>query len=447
MGQGLKIHMVEAGSIAAELGVAPGDRVTAINESLVRDLIDYRYLIADEILNIDITKENGEEWVLEVEKDPDENLGLDFGADGFGPVIKCANKCFFCFVDQMPSGMRKTLYVKDDDYRLSFWNGNFITLTNLSKNTLERIARQRLSPLYISVHTTNSALRERMLGNPRAGSIMEQLGFLAEAGIEMHTQVVLCPGLNDGVELEKTARDLASFWPAVRSLAVVPVGLTRFRDNLYPLKVFTPGKARLLVHWVHDRQEKNITCCGHPFIFAADEFYLLAEEPVPAAEKYDGFPQLENGVGLTRLFIDEWASVACGLPNMVEQQQKIVLVTGVLGYKILEPVATRLNEIAGLEVIIKVIENVFFGRLVTATGLVTGSDILAQVSLDNSVDLLVLPTIMLKEDQQAFLDGIILQELAEKLKIAVAAVTGPSQLVDTIVNNPAKAEVFIDWHS
>lgn len=443
-GQGLKIHMVDAGSIAAELGVVPGDRLTAINGSPVRDLIDYRYFIADEILNIDITKENGEKWVLEVEKDPDENLGLGFGADGFGPVIKCANKCFFCFVDQMPPGMRKTLYVKDDDYRLSFWNGNFITLTNLSKNTLERIARQRLSPLYISVHTTNPGLREKMLGNPRAGSIMEQLGFLAEAGIEMHTQVVLCPDLNDGVELEKTAWDLASLWPAVRSLAVVPVGLTRFRDNLYPLEVFTPGKARLLVHWIHGRQEKNITRCGHPFIFASDEFYLLAGEPVPVAEKYDGFPQLENGVGLTRLFIDEWASATGGLPNMVEQQQKIVLVTGVLGYKILEPVAARLNEIVGLEVVIKVIENDFFGRQVTATGLVTGGDILAQMAIDNSVDLLVLPTIMLRMDQQVFLDGITLLELAERLKIAVAAVSGPGQLVDVIVNNPAKAEALID---
>ncbi|MDD4335658.1 MAG: DUF512 domain-containing protein, partial [Desulfotomaculaceae bacterium] len=305
--RGLKIYMVEPGSIAEELGVAVGDRVTAINGAPVLDLIDFRFLAADELLFIDLKKADGEEWVLEVEKDFDQDLGINFGAGGFGPVIKCINKCVFCFVDQMPPGMRRTLYVKDDDYRLSFWNGNFITLTNLSENKLKRIARQRLGPLYISVHTTNPVLREKMLGSSRAGSIMEQLRFLAEAGIEMHTQVVLCPGLNDAAELERTAGDLISLWPAVKSLAVVPVGLTRFREDLYSLAAFTPEKARALLRWIHTRQKELITGYKHPFIFASDEFYLLAEEPVPAAERYDGFPQLENGVGLTRLFLNEWA--------------------------------------------------------------------------------------------------------------------------------------------
>lgn len=444
--RGLKIFMVEPGSIADELGLEAGDRVTAINGSPVRDLIDFRYLEADELLSIDVKKTGGDEWQLEVEKDFDQGLGIDFGGDGFGPTLRCGNKCVFCFVDQMPPGMRRTLYVKDDDYRLSFWSGNFITLTNLSANKLKRIARQRLSPLYISVHTTNPELREKMLGSARAGAIMEQLRFLAEAGIEMHTQVVLCPGLNDAGELERTARDLASLWPAVRSLAVVPVGLTRFRENLYPLDLFNPEKARGLVRWIHARQKEFLTRFKHPFIFASDEFYLLAGEPVPGADKYDGFPQIENGVGLARLFMDEWAEVEGGLPDQAAKQA-IVLVTGVLGAKMLGPVAARLNKVSGLQVSVKAVENEYFGKQVTATGLVTGSDILNQVAPGETGDLLVIPSVMLKKGEKVFLDDVSLEDLAERLKSAVAVVSGPRQLVEVIIKSPEKAEIFIDKRS
>lgn len=444
--RGLKISMVEPGSIADELGLAAGDRITAINGEPVRDLIDFRYLAADELLDIDVTKTGGDEWVLEVEKDFDQDLGIDFGPEGFGPTLRCNNKCVFCFVDQMPPGMRKTLYVKDDDYRLSFWSGNFITLTNLGKNSLKRIARQRLGPLYISVHTTNPSLREKMLGSARARTIMEQLRFLAEAGIEMHTQVVLCPGLNDAGELDRTAGDLSSLWPAVRSLAIVPVGLTRFRENLYPLEMFTPDKARALVRWVHARQKEYITGFKHPFIFASDEFYLLAGEPIPGADKYDGFPQIENGVGLTRLFLDEWAEAESSLPREAAKQN-IVLATGVLGGKILKPVAARLNKIAGLQVGVKIIENDYFGRQVTATGLVTGTDILSQTAPGEAGDLLVLPSVMLKKDEAVFLDNVSLADAAERMKAAVAVVSGPRQLVDVLLKGPAEAEVFIDKRS
>lgn len=444
--RGLKISMVEPGSIADELGLAAGDRVTAINGEPVRDLIDFRYLAADELLDIDVTKTGGDEWVLEVEKDFDQDLGIDFGPEGFGPTLRCNNKCVFCFVDQMPPGMRKTLYVKDDDYRLSFWSGNFITLTNLSKNSLKRIARQRLGPLYISVHTTNPSLREKMLGSARAGSIMEQLRFLAEAGIEMHTQVVLCPGLNDAGELDRTAGDLSSLWPAVRSLAIVPVGLTRFRENLYPLEMFTPDKARALVRWVHARQKEYITGFKHPFIFASDEFYLLAGEPIPGADKYDGFPQIENGVGLTRLFLDEWTEAESGLPREAAKQN-IVLATGVLGGKILKPVAARLNKIAGLQVGVKIIENDYFGRQVTATGLVTGTDVLSQTAPGETDGLLVFPAVMLKKDEAVFLDNVSLADAAERMKAAVVVVSGPRQLVDVLLKGPAEAEVFIDKRS
>lgn len=440
---GLKIFMVVTGSIAEEMGLEKGDRLTAINGAPVRDLIDFRYLEAEEILHVDITKAGGEEWVLEIEKDIDQDLGLDFGAGGFGRTIRCINKCVFCFVDQMPPGMRRTLYVKDDDYRHSFWNGNFITLTNLSKNKLKRIAMQRLSPLYISVHTTNPLLREKMLGSARAGLIMEQLRFLAEAGIEMHTQVVLCPGLNDAEQLDRTAADLSSLWPSVRSLAIVPPGLTRFRDSLYPLDVYNGEKARELIRWVHARQKAFINKLGHPFIFASDEFYLLAGMAIPVAESYDGFPQIENGVGLTRIFLDEWAEVEGSLPKEIAKQ-KFVLVTGVLGEKIIKPVAERLNKIAGLQVLVKTVENNFFGKQVTATGLVTGHDILNQVLPGEAGDLLVLPSVMLKKDEPVFLDNLSLAELAESIKAKVAVVAGPSQLVDVLNSGPQAAKIFID---
>jgi putative radical SAM enzyme (TIGR03279 family) len=246
---GLTVARVKPGSIAEEIGIGQGDRLIAINGTPVCDLIDYRFLEADEDISLELKKADGEEWVLELEKDYDQDLGLEFDGAGFGRTIRCSNKCIFCFVDQMPPGMRKTLYVKDDDYRLSFWSGNFITLTNVTGKEMQRIVSMRLSPLYISVHSTNPELRRRMLGNSKAGLIMEQLQELATAGIEMHTQVVACPGLNDGRELARTVEDLSGLWPEVRSLAVVPVGLTRFRQSCYPLRCYTREEARRLLRW------------------------------------------------------------------------------------------------------------------------------------------------------------------------------------------------------
>lgn len=444
--QGLAVFRVEPGSIAEELGLEPGDRVMAVNGEPVRDLIDFRFLETDESLSMDVRKVDGEEWVLDVEKDYDQGLGLEFGEEGFGRTARCSNKCVFCFVDQMPPGMRRTLYVKDDDYRLSFWSGNFITLTNLGDDELRRIASQRLSPLYVSVHTTNPELRERMLGNRRAGLILEQLRYLAEAGIEMHTQVVLCPGLNDGKELERTAADLAGLWPAVSSLAVVPVGLTRFRQGCYPLRVFTPEEARRLVHWVGLKQEEYLSDLEYPFIFASDEFYLLSGEPIPPAERYADFPQTENGVGLTRLFMDEWEEVEGGLPREISPL-KVTFATGLLGEKVLRPVAARLNEIKGLKVAIKAVKNHFFGEQVTVTGLVTGGDLIDQSDPGETGDLLVLPAVMLKKDNTVFLDDLTLKDLATDLKIRVAVVEGPRQLVDVLLGGPEKASRFYEGRS
>ncbi|MCL6635142.1 MAG: DUF512 domain-containing protein [Peptococcaceae bacterium] len=430
--RGLAVFQVEPGSIAEELGLEPGDRIVSVNGEPVRDIIDYRFLETEESLTVEVKKAGGEEWVLDIEKDFDQGLGLDFGPEGFGRTIRCRNKCVFCFVDQMPPGLRKTLYIKDDDYRLSFWSGNFITLTNLGDGELHRIAAQRLSPLYISVHTTNGALREKMLGNSRAGLIMEQLRYLAGAGIEMHTQAVLCPGLNDGEELARTADDLAGLWPAVRSLAVVPVGLTRFRQGLYPLRAFGPDEARRLLRWAGARQEEFLRGLGYPFLFASDEFYLLCGEPVPPAERYADFPQTENGVGLVRLFLDEWEEVRGGLPRQVAPM-KATLATGVLAEALLRPVAARLNGIKGLAVTLKVIENRFFGSQVTVAGLITGGDLLAQIRPGEAGDLLVLPSVTLKEEEAVFLDGLTVQDLSRRLETKVAVADGPRQLLEVLL--------------
>lgn len=430
--QGLEIFRVEPGSIAGELGLAPGDRIVRINGEPVRDLIDFAYLAAEENLDLKVAKRNGEFWELDVEKDYDENLGIDFGPGNFGPTIRCANKCIFCFVDQMPPNMRQTLYLKDDDYRHSFWHGNFITLTNLTDGQLHRITAQRLSPLYISVHTTNPALRERMLGNKNAGLILAQLKHLARAGIEMHAQVVLCPGINDGIELERTVNDLAGLWPAVSSLAVVPVGLTRFRQGNYPLRIFRKDEAARLVQWLARKQDAFLDRLGHPFVFAADEFYLLSGVPVPAATRYAGFPQLENGVGLTRLFLDEWEDVQRRLPEEVPPR-KVTLVTGRLGAQVLQPVAAGLNAVKGLEVSVTAVANRFWGEQITVAGLITGQDLLACLDPDDIGDLLVLPAVMLQKDNAVFLDGLTLPELARHLQKTVAVADGPRQLVETVI--------------
>ncbi len=437
-GQGMEIIRLTPESIAEETGLEPGDLVVAINGEPVRDLIDFRFLESEELLTVEVIKTNGEEWILDIEKDYDRDLGIEFSAGGFGNTNHCTNKCVFCFVDQMPPGMRRTLYVKDDDYRLSFWCGNFITLTNLGAEGFERIVKQRLSPLYISVHTTNAPLRENMLGNSRAGLIMEQLRYLAGAGIEMHTQVVLCPGLNDGAELKRTVSDLAGLWPAVSSLAVVPVGLTRFRHGLFPLRQVTREEARGLVRWVHLMQQEYLHKLEHPFIFASDEFYLLSGLPVPPAERYAGFPQVENGVGPLRLFRDEWKKVEKGLP-VKTPPLKAIIVTGYLGGKILGPVVARLNKITGLEVTVKSIENYFFGQQVTVTGLVTGGDILKQIKPGETGDLVVIPSVMLKNDENVFLDDLTPEDLATRMGTGVAVANGPRQLADILLGSPEKA--------
>jgi putative radical SAM enzyme (TIGR03279 family) len=438
MGQrGLQIVQVLPGSIAEEVGLEPGDMVLSINDMPVPDIIEYRYLIADEELYLHIIKQNQEDWVLEIEKDYEDDLGLDFGDNAFGSTKRCHNKCIFCFVDQMPPEMRKTLYIKDDDYRLSFWQGNFITLTNLKPEDMERIVAQKLSPLYVSVHSTDPELRQRILGNPRAGKIMEQLTFLAAGGIEVHAQIVLCPEINDGTYLKNTVKDLAALWPQISSIAVVPVGLTRYCRNSL-VRSYTPNEARQVISFISEIQNKFLKQYNNPLVFASDEFYLLAGLPIPVAANYAGFPQIENGIGLTRLFLDKWLELVPSLPTGLQKTRRVTLISGVLASSILAQVVDRLNMIDNLEVCLRVVVNKFFGEQVTVAGLLTASDLEAALARDDLGDLLILPSVMLKAGEQIFLDDISLAKLAGRLKIPIAAVDGPADMIRVILQSPEK---------
>lgn len=427
---GLRVGKVWAGSIAAELGIEPGDILLAVNDKPINDIIDYRFWTADEYLELLVAKKTGETWLYTVDVDT-KPLGLEF-ANPFGRLRRCQNRCLFCFIDQMPPGLRRSLYVKDDDYRLSFWEGNFITLTNVSEADVKRIAEQRLSPLYISVHTTDPELRALMMGNKRARLIMRQLEELKLAGIKIHAQIVLCPGLNDGLVLERTVRDLASLWPSVQSIAIVPVGLTRFRAGLWPLRAPDKTELRRLVEQVTVWQKTFNRLYGTPLVYAGDECYLAGGVPVPAREIYGDFPQLENGVGLVRLFLDEWQNVALNLPCKVPSR-RITLITGELAAPLIKTVAYRLQYIKGLSLDVAVIKNSFFGGTVTAAGLLTGADILEQITPALKSDLVVLPSQAVK-DEQVLLDGVTVEQLARTLEVPVALARDPAELMKIIVN-------------
>ncbi|MCL5935126.1 MAG: DUF512 domain-containing protein [Bacillota bacterium] len=430
---GLLITGVERESIAEVLGIQPGDRLVAINARPVQDILDYRFLSANEELTVRVVTGEGEEWEIEIEKDYEEDLGLDFGEHSFGPTRRCHNRCLFCFVDQMAPKMRDTLYIKDDDYRLSFWQGNFVTLTNVKEAELQRIIEQKLGPLYISVHTTNPELRRRMLNNRHAGSIMDQLTRLAEAGIEMQTQVVLCPGINDRKELEKTIDDLAGLWPQVHSLAVVPVGITRYREGLHALRPFSREEACEVVELIESYQHKFMADWDYPFVFASDEFYVMAGKSIPPTENYGDFPQTENGVGLARLFLDEWEEVQEELPHRLEENRTVTLVTGTSGEPFLRQVVERLNQVAGLQVNLEVVKNTFFGETVTVTGLLTAQDIIAGLRGKEIGQLLLLPTVMLRNGEDLFLDDLRVNDVSESIGVPAEAVEGPRDLVEAVL--------------
>ncbi|HHY37142.1 MAG TPA: DUF512 domain-containing protein [Firmicutes bacterium] len=426
-GKGIPISCVRKDSIAADLGIAAGDFLLAIDDKVPRDLIDYQYLVAGEAVNLHIRKKNGAEYIFEIEKDYDEDLGLEFDTRVFSGLMQCRNHCLFCFVDQMPRGLRPSLYIKDDDYRLSFLDGSFITLTNLGPADVARVIQQRLSPLYISVHTTDPHLRARLMGNRGAGAIKEQLEQLAAAGIEFHAQVVLVPGINDGFYLEETIGDLVKYWPSARSLALVPVGLTRHRKGLYPLQGYTEKQARRVVRWAQGWQKKLRKELGITFVHLADEFYVLTGEPLPEREHYDDFPQIENGVGLLRLFYDELSHLF--LPGYLKEPLTITLATGVSAAGAIKELAARLRQIKNLTVQVEVVTNHFFGASVTVAGLLTGSDLLHHFQDKKPGQILFLPEAMLRRGSDVFLDGMSTGELGRKLGVDIAVVSCPTDVV------------------
>ncbi|MCX7779821.1 MAG: DUF512 domain-containing protein [Negativicutes bacterium] len=409
------ISRVISGSIADEMGLTAGDKIVSVNGKTIRDIIDLSFALAEEYVELIIEKANGEQELLEIEKDFDEDIGIEFESAVFDNVRQCANRCIFCFVDQMPKGMRESLYIKDDDYRLSFLYGNFITLTNLMSRDFERINRLHLSPLYVSVHTTDGKLRAEMLGNKQASNIMSQLSRLFDSGVEIHTQIVLCPGINDGYVLEKTIRDLYAATPNVLSLAIVPVGLTRYREGCYPLSVFNQEKAREVIVMVHRWQERCRQEIGSSFVYLSDEFYLSAGMEIPEANFYDGFPQLENGVGIVRNFLTEWEEVLAMKSDGYEMPLYLDVVCGVSAHKILEPLLRQLV-IPNLIVRVIAVENVFFGSSVTVTGLLTGRDILDALQKQQGCRSgVIIPGIALRKGESVFLDGITPADLEREL--------------------------------
>lgn len=421
------VERVEPGSPAASLGIAPGERLLRINGQPLRDVLDYYFAAAEPDLVLELAGPQGTRK-LEVHKDWDEDLGLRFSADSFDGLRRCRNRCLFCFIDQLPPGLRPSLYVKDDDYRHSVLHGNYITLTNLKEADWQRIIELHLSPLYVSVQAVDPRIRARLLGTDKAGEIRAQLARLAAAGIELHCQVVLCRNLNDGACLEETIGYLASLWPAVRSVAVVPVGLTKYRRRLFPLLPFDGDGARRVLNQIARLQQGFRRRFGSRLVFAADEFYILARQPLPTAEEYEGFPQLENGVGLVRLFLDEWQRETNRLPQRRAPSRAAVLVTGRAAGPVFSALVARLAKLwPGAKVEVLALENHFFGPRVTVAGLLTGEDLRRGLApylprLQREKATILLPETMLR-DGNLFLDGYTLDRLKNELALPVLAVT------------------------
>lgn len=430
-------HIVKSlmsGGIGEELGIEPGDKLLAINGNEIQDVFDYYYYEESEQLLLLIEKPDGEEWELEIEKDEDESLGIEFDQSLMDEYRSCRNKCMFCFIDQMPKGMRETLYFKDDDSRLSFLQGNYITLTNMSDHDVERIVKYRLEPINISFQTTNPELRCKMLHNRFAGEALKKVDILYRGQIEMNGQIVLCKGVNDGEELERTIRDLTGYLPYLKSVSIVPVGLTRYRDGLYPLEPFTKEDAREVLSVIHRWQEKIYQEHGIHMIHAGDEWYVLAEEEVPEEERYDGYLQLENGVGMMRLLFNE-VQEALSAVTGDERQREISLATGRLMYpyigKILEEIRKKFPNITTH---LYAIRNDFFGERITVSGLITGQDLTGQLKGQPLGERLLLPCNMLKIGEPVFLDDFTLEEMENSLQVKTDIVKSSGQdLLDAVI--------------
>jgi len=414
-----KIERIVPGSIAEELGIEPGDLLVSINDRPVGDILDYHFLSQNSELVVLTRKADGEEWEFTIEKDEDEDLGLEFSEGLLDEYRHCSNKCIFCFIDQLPKGLRRTLYFKDDDTRLSFIQGNYVTLTNVSDADLKRVIEYRLSPINVSVHTTDEDLRKRMLGSRFAGDIMRKMKMLADAGISLNAQIVLCRGINDGEQLDRTLNDLSSLSPQMESAAVVPVGLTRYREGLYPLEALTKEDAAAALLQIGRVQERMLETKGTRFVYASDELILLAGAELPSEEEYEGYPQLENGVGMLRLLIEE---VRFYLEEAVpsDPERTVSIATGMLAKPFIEELALAVSrKYKGLTIKVYGIRNKFFGSSITVSGLVTGQDIISELKGEDLGERLLIPVNMLRIGEKVFLDDVTTDDLERELNTEV----------------------------
>ena len=433
------IKKVDEGSIAWEMEIEPGDVLLKINDEEIEDIFDYQFMIQEEYIEVLVQKPDGEEWLLEIDKDEQEDLGIEFENGLMDDYRSCHNKCIFCFIDQMPKGMRETLYFKDDDSRLSFLQGNYVTLTNMSEHDVNRIIKYHLGPINISFQTMNPELRCMMLHNRFAGDALKKVDLFYEAGIEMNGQIVLCKGINDGKELDFSIRELTKYYPCLQSVSVVPVGLSKYREGLYPLEPFTKEDAKEVIGLIKKWQDYMYEKYGMHFIHASDEWYILAEKELPGEESYDGYLQLENGVGMLRLLGEE---VKEALADRVGDDRKIkaVSATGALAAPFIQKYMGMIREkFPNVEVDVVSIRNEFFGETITVSGLITGQDLIRQLSGKDLGEKLLLPCNMLKNEEDVFLDDISVEKLSRKLNTEIVIVDeGGADLVSAVLDPPTQ---------
>jgi putative radical SAM enzyme (TIGR03279 family) len=428
------VRAIENGSLADQAGLEAGDRIHAINGQAIADPIDFQVHSADAVLLFEIERQK-EHYEVEVERDPEDVMGLEFEDI---KLRSCNNKCVFCFIHQMPRGMRRSLYFEDDDYRLSFLHGSYVTLTNIKDKDLDRIIDQGLSPQYLSVHATEKSLRQTLLGRDKpTGDILERIQRLAQNGIEMHAQVVICPGWNDGPHLEQTVHDLASFYPAMRSVALVPVGLTRHRDRLEKLEPVTPQLAQQYLEVAQEWGERFQASLGERFVYLADELFLLNEKPPPPASYYDAFPQIENGIGLVRDFIDSWEEEKKSMEAVYAMPGRIAIITAKLAARFLRGMVQEINQAGQLEVDLIIVENDFFGHGITVSGLLTGEDILKSLK-GGQWDAVFLPPNCINGEGLT-LDDMTVEQLGRQAGFPVEV--GEYSLAQTLKRLERKGEV------
>ena len=437
-----EIESIEANSIAQDIGFESGDSIISINGKKPRDLIDYQILISEEILDISVLDKNHKVHNISIEKDQDVNLGINFKDALFDSIKQCNNKCPFCFIDQQPSGKRKSLYVKDDDYRLSFLYGSYLTLTNLKKEDWERISRQKLSPLFISVHATDPNTREKLLKNQKAGVILDQISWFERNSIQIHAQIVVCPGINDGKILEKSIFELAAFYKktsqTVLSVAIVPVGLTKFRPENDGLKSIDSRYAKETIKQVERIQATLQMSIGTRFCWLADEWYLIAGTNLPSYKTYENMPQESNGVGSIRSFLKTLNEKTKNLPQKVKNPKTVSWIVGKLVYEALIPTVEKLNLIDGLTVNLYGLPSIYWGQDQVVTGLLTGEDLIYGLKNKDLGEAIFIPSIMLKINTDLFLDDKKIQEVENQLNTKIHVLDDSNDIISTLIGKPNK---------